>query len=68
MHAPLAVGVALLAALQGGQEGEHLTNDPSLNQRRNRRRHVKLQNRRLTVEYARFLTVVHNTGLPSGRP
>ena len=47
---PLPVGAAILAALQGGQDGKHLINDPGMIQRRNQRRHARLQNRHLTVE------------------
>ena len=44
--------------------GEHPPNDPSPIQCRTRRGQVNLRNRRLTVEYARFLTVVHTSQGP----
>jgi len=58
-YAPLPIGAAILAVLQGGQDGKHPVNDPRPIQRRSRRGQVDLRNRHLTVEYARFLTVVH---------
>jgi len=58
--APLHIGAAILAALQGGQDGKHPVNDPSPIQCRSRLGQVNLRNRHLTVEYARFLTVVHS--------
>jgi hypothetical protein len=57
-YAPLPIGAAILAALQGGQDGEHPPTDPRPIQRRYRRGKVSLRNRDITVEYARFLTVV----------
>jgi len=59
-YAPLPTGAAILAALQGGQDGKHPVNDPRPIQRRYRRGQVNLRNRHLTVEYAQFLTVVHS--------
>ena len=44
------LGAAILAALQGGQDGKYLISGPSTIQRRNRRRQVELRNRHFTVE------------------
>jgi len=59
-YAPLPIGADILAALQGGQDGDPPPNDQRPNQRQSRRGQANLRNRHLTVEYARFVTVVHN--------